>query len=185
MRSILSVLALLGTVASGAAQTPPDLASRPPADPADVASPEAVVDALYETVTRRPGEPFGMERMRTLFLPTARLIPNVEQTGGTFVTFSADEYAALVDSLTVVGGPQDRGFQEEELARRVEVYGDVAHVFSTYRKGYFGLDELLGRGVNAIQMVRAEGRWWVTHMAWDEENGAGPLPARYLESGGR
>ncbi len=41
-------------------------------------------------------------------------------------------------SHTVGGGENDRGFQEEEIARRVVRYGDVAHVLSTYQKHYWG-----------------------------------------------
>jgi hypothetical protein len=39
---------------------------------------------------------------------------------------------------------------------------------------------VLGRGINSIQMVRKDGRWWITSIIWDEETGAGPVPAKYL-----
>ena len=154
------------------------------ANPADVASPEALVHALYETVTRRPGEPFDWARQRTLFLPTARMIPNPEQTGGDFRVLTVEEFIAWIDAGTTVGGPNDPGFQEEEIATRIERYGDIAHAFSTYQKHFYGSDQILGRGINAIQMIRRDGRWWVTQIIWDEESGAGPLPPRYLPGGG-
>jgi len=156
----------------------------PRANPADVASPEALVRALYETVTRKPGEPFDWQRDRSLFLPTARLIPNTEQTDGSFRVLSLDEFIAWVDEHTTVGGPEDKGFQEEEIATRIERFGDIAHAFSTYQKHFYGSGEILGRSINSIQMVRHDGRWWVTQIVWDEETGAGPLPARYLPGGG-
>lgn len=150
------------------------------ADSAEVATPEAIVSALYDAINRPPGENFDWDRLRTLFLPTATMIPSVEQTGGEFRVLSVDEFIAWVDEHTIVGGADDAGFQEEQIASRVERYGDVAQVFSTYQKRFWGADEILGRGINAIQLVHTDGRWWVVSVIWDEEAGAGPLPKRYL-----
>ena len=110
------------------------------ANPADVSSPEALVRATYETVSRAPGKPFQWDRLRSLFLPGARMIPNTEQTGGTFTTHTVESFITWID----------------ESWKRV------------------------GREINSIQMVRKDGRWWITSIIWDEETGAGPVPAKYL-----
>lgn len=154
------------------------------AAPADVATPEALVKALYETVQRAPGERFQWDRMRTLFLPGARMIPNTEQSGGQFVVLTVDEFITLIDGATVIGGANDQGFAEEEVHAVVEQYGDIAHSFSTYQKHLHGDSTILGRGINSIQMVRRDGRWWVTHIIWDEDTGAGAIPAKYLPRDG-
>ncbi len=172
----VALVVLLAGAAPAAAQVRPLFQ----ADPTDVATPQAVVDALYASIGRAPGEDYDWERNLSLFLPTASLIANTEQRGGAFVVHTPEQFRALVDSFTVVGGEGDLGFQEEEISNVVERFGDVAHVFSTYRKGWWGDDEVLGRGVNSIQLVRHDGRWWISAIAWDEEVGAGPLPARYL-----
>lgn len=176
-RALLAAAALLV-----AAALPADAQVRAlaPADPADVATPQAVVDALYASIARAPGEDYDWDRNLSLFLPSARVIANTEQRGGAFVVHTPEQFRALVDSFTVVGGEGDLGFQEEELHNVVERFGDVAHVFSTYQKRWWGDDEILGRGINSIQMVWHEGRWWISSIAWDEEVGAGPLPGRYL-----
>ena len=44
----------------------------------------------------------------------------------------------------------------------------------------WGDTQALGRGINSIQMVRKDGRWWITSIICDEETGAGPAPAKYL-----
>lgn len=151
-----------------------------PADPADVATPEAIVEALYESIARAPGQPFDWDRNLSLLLPTAKLIPNTEQTGGTFVIHSPEEFRDYVDRLTQIGGPNDMGFQEEQISAVTERFGDVAHVFSTYQKHFWEDDQIIGRGVNSIQMVWHQDRWWITSVVWDEESGAGPIPSRYL-----
>ena len=62
------------------------------AQPEDVATPEAVVRVAYETVSRAPGKPFEWDRFRSLFLPGARLIPNTEQTRGTFTPHTVESF---------------------------------------------------------------------------------------------
>lgn len=157
-------------------------ATTAPADPADVADPQSLVNALYQIMARRPGERFDWQKMRPLFLPSARLIPNTEQTGGEFRVLTVDEFTDWIDRVSVIGGPDDHGFQEEEIATRIEQFGDIAHAFSTYQKHFHGSDDILGRGINSIQMVRMNDRWWVSQIVWDEESGAGPIPERYRRS---
>ncbi len=145
----------------------------------DVATPEAIVTAAYESIMRAPGERYDWDRFRSLFLPQANLIPNTEQSGGKFTVLSPEDFIARVDPGTNVGGPNDRGFAEEAVHNVVEEYGDIAHVFSHYQKHFWDDAQILGRGINTFQLVRNEGRWWIVGIAWDEETGAGPIPSRY------
>ena len=63
------------------ASVPTRYQQRPEADPADVKSPDAIVSAVYETVSRPAGEQPDWERFRSLFLPEARFIPTFRQEG--------------------------------------------------------------------------------------------------------
>ena len=146
----------------------------------DVASPEAVVTATYEAIARPAGEHYDWDRFQSLFLPAALMIPSREQTDGPLVVMSVRDFIDWIDSGTSVGGANDQGFSEDGIHNVIERYGDVAHVFSTYEKHLYGQTQNLGRGINTFQMIWNEGRWWITSVAWDEEVGAGPIPAKYL-----
>lgn len=146
----------------------------------DVESPETIVNAAYDAIGRAPGAAFDWDRFRSLFLPSANLIPNTEQTGGQFRVLTVEDFIAWIDAGTPIGGPNDQGFQEEAVANHVERYGDIAHVFSVYRKHLWGSDEILGRGINTFQLVRNGGRWWISGIAWDEETSGIAIPERYL-----
>ena len=177
IRSLRSALILLAasTIAAGTgfAQTAPR--------PSDVESPEAIVLAAYAAIAREPGRPFDWDRFRSLFLPDARLIPNTEQRQGSFDVLTTEGFIEWIQAFTPPpGSTNDQGFQEEQVSAEVVRYGDVAHVFSTYQKHFWGSDEILGRGINSFQLVHNDGRWWIAGIAWDEENGAGPIPAEYL-----
>lgn len=167
---VLAALALLTTL--------PASAQYPHAD--DVATPESIVLAAYESIKRAPGEQFQWDRFRSLFIENATLIPNTEQRGGEFVVLSPQGFADWIESVTPVGEPNDKGFTESEVHHVVNRYGDIAQVFSTYRKHFWGQDRVLGRGINSFQLVHNEGRWWIVSIIWDEESGAGAIPAEYL-----
>lgn len=165
------------------------LAAQPDPRPADVESPEAIVTAAYESLVRKPGENFDWDRFRSLHHPAAVLLPNEEQTGGTALVFSVDEFIAWVDNFYAenapIGSEDDQGFAEEAIRNDVRRYGDIAQVFSTYQKRYYGADEILGRGINSFQLVFRADRWWIVSVAWDEEYpgqdfGGGPIPDAFL-----
>jgi hypothetical protein len=152
--------------------------------PEDVASPEAIVAAAYGSLARDPGENFDWDRYRSLHLPGAVLIPNTEQTGGEFRVLTVEGFIDWVDGFYAenipIGSPQDRGFVEGKIHEVRDDYGDVVHIMSTYEKRFADSEQSLDRGVNSFQLVYGDGRWWIASVAWDEENGAGPLPAKYL-----
>ena len=173
-----SFLALAGMMASAVAG--PVGAQEVDAIPSDVESAQAIVLAAYAAIAREPGKDYDWERFRTLFLDGALLIPNTQQTNGVFTPLTVQGFIDWVDGVTDLSSPDDKGFIEGEIHRVEERYGDIAHVFSTYEKHWWGDETVLGRGVNSFQMVRHDGRWWITAIIWDEPTGGEAIPAKYL-----
>jgi hypothetical protein len=115
--------------------------------------------------------------MRGLFVPGARLIPCLPKGADGKVairTMSVDEYIAR-------SGPtlEAKGFIERQVARRVDRFGHMAQVFSTYETRLDGEAALLGRGINGIQLLWDETRWWVVTIMWDAETPTQTIPADY------
>lgn len=183
----LKVLCLLLALASASAfaqpnfNRPPSLDStaRPAAKPADVSSPDAILKALYDVISGPAGEKRDWDRMRSLFVPNARLMPAVTRPGaaGTgVIVLSVDDYIRGA-------GPQleNSGFFEREIKRVTETYGAVTHVFSTYESRRKAEDEKpFARGINSIQLLKDGDRWWVVSIYWQGENASLPIPAKYL-----
>jgi hypothetical protein len=83
-----------------------------------------------------------------------------------------DGYQALADSvLTAVG------FRENEIGRRTERFGTVAHAFSAYESLRFDETEPFSRGINSIQLFWDGARWWVVSVFWDAERPGLAIPA--------
>ena len=147
----------------------------------DVESTEGIVKALYAVISGPPGER-DWERERTLLHPQARLMPTQPGTQGGAVVdvFDCDGYIASRTPFFAANP-----FWEVEIAHRVERFGSVAHVWSTY-EGRRTADEdpPFKRGVNSIQLFHDGDRWWVLSVLWDNERPGNPLPEKYLRSGG-
>lgn len=150
----------------------------------EVATPEALLATLYDTFQRRPGEHINWERFASLFVPGARMVPNVEQTDGKFRVMSVQEFSQWIEGIfaehSPIGSSRDHGLAEEEVHSEMERYGDIVQVMSTYERHAWNSEKVDGRGVNGITMVRNGGRWWIVSIVWDEESGAGPVPPRYM-----
>ena len=149
------------------------------ANPADVKSPEAITAALYDVISGPAGQKRDWDRFRSLFAPGARLIPVVpEKDGGATVrTWSPEDY--------VKGGApylEKEGFFEAEIARKVEAFGNIVHVFSTYESRYAKEGPVFARGINSIQLLKDGDRWWVVTIYWDAERPDNPIPKTYLPS---
>ena len=64
-------------------------------------------------------------------------------------------------------------FYEVETSRRIDLFGNIAHVWSRYEARASPDDaEPERRGINSIQLFRdPEHGWRIVHMIWDNERG--------------
>lgn len=165
---------------AGPVSAPPPLpaASPPAARPADVASIESIIAALYDVISGPPAQNRDWDRFRSLFTGGARLIVAAPSPDGRVPSRSmtVEEYVVAADPFL-----KRDGFWEREIARRVERYGNVAHVFSTYESRTKTADSPpFSRGINSIQLVTNGQRWWVVTILWDFERPGNPIPREYL-----
>lgn len=74
-------------------------------------------------------------------------------------------------------------FHEVQIAARVERFGCIAHVWSTYDSRRAPDDaEPFARGINSIHLYHDGARWWVVNVFWDSERAGNPIPGQYLPS---
>jgi len=177
--SALAAAIVLACAAPAAAQQPPAPAAVVPAvASADVASPEAIVAALYDVISGDAGQARNWDRFRGLFHPTARLMPSGADREGRGVVRSVtpDEYIGRSEAFLL-----REGFHEREIARRSERFGRIMHVWSTYETLHSLTDaEPFARGINSIQLFHDGERWWILSVYWQAEADGAPIPPEYL-----
>lgn len=147
--------------------------AQPAADPQDVASPQAIVAALYDVISGGVDEERDWDRFRSLYAPGARLA--AIGTDG-LRQMTPEEYIERSGPVLL-----RIGFREGEIAAKSETFGGLVHVFTTY-EGYTAEsgDEPAVRGINSVQLYQAGGRWWIWSVLWQAETDTLKLPKTYL-----
>ncbi|WP_420456221.1 hypothetical protein [Rubrivirga sp.] len=175
--ALVVALALVATVAQ--AQD----ANWPQADPADVASIDAILAATYDAISGPASQARDWDRFRSLFHPQARLVPTGARPDGETVAtvLTVDDYVERAEPFFQTAPMfQGKGFYEVEAARRVERYGSMAHVWSTYESRLDPAEAPFARGINSFQLFWDGERWHVLTIFWHQEDAATPIPAPYL-----
>ena len=149
----------------------------PVAKPADVASPEAILNAVYSVISGPQGQPRDWDRMRSLFIPDAHLIPTVPTAGhADAVVLTIDGYSARASARTAT-----MGFYERSVHNETEQYGNIVQVWSTYESRHSPTDATpFVRGINSFQLLKDGDRYWIVNIFWDAETTDHPIPAQYL-----
>lgn len=148
------------------------------ANPADVSSPEAIITAVYDVISGDAGKARDWDRFRTLFYKDARLIPSGKNPNTGVVgasTLSPEDY------IKRAGPSLERdGFHERELAYRIDRYGNIAQVFSTYLSFRKADDKKpFMRGINSFQLLNDGKRWWIVSIFWQAETPDNLIPKEY------
>ncbi len=144
-------------------------------DPKEVATIEDAVNAVYAVISG-PAGPRDWVKMRALFVPGGRLAVRNPGADDGIAHMTLEDYENLV-------GPQflKTGFFERSIHNEVVRFGDIAHVFSTYESRHAADDEKpFARGVNSMQLLHHDGRWWLVSIYWQAESEDAPIPAAFL-----
>jgi hypothetical protein len=157
---------------------PPTTQAAPEPDPADVESIDAIVNAYYDSVSGPKGEARDWDRFRSLFIADARLVTaRAAQGRATAIKITPDQFVRANQRYFEQGG-----YFEREIFRKVDQYGRIAHVLSTYEsRRDDAAPKPYSRGVNSIQLLFDGEQWRIVTIMWDYERpGETPIPARYL-----
>ncbi|MFC4932120.1 hypothetical protein [Massilia sp. GCM10023247] len=185
LRGLGAAFLVSSLVLPASAQTAPNRLGATPAcgnaaPDEDSRSPESLVLALYQIVSGPAGAPKDWARMARLFAPGALVTPTLHGSGFLAAPQRPDQFAELNDR--VFG---QRAFYERELAQRIERYGHIAHVWSSFDTRD-GLDMApRARGVNSFQLMDDGKRWCILSATWDIETPDHPLPPQFEGASGR
>lgn len=148
-------------------------------NPEDVASIDAIIKASYDAISGGASDKRDWDRERSLFHPQSRHIPTRFDESGEFVADVTD-----VEGFIKRASPyfEQSGFYEYEIARKVEQFGNIAHVFSTYEWRNSLDGPVGGRGINSFQLLYDGTRWWIMSVFWQQESTAFPIPSAYLST---
>jgi hypothetical protein len=135
---------------------------------------KTLIDAFFGAVSFATGRTPAYTRIRDLFIDGGKLIKNSATPPE---ISSVDTFIATrqrqIDSGALTS------FEEVETNEVTEVFGNIAHRFTTYEKrGTVDGERIQGRGVISTQFIHTPGGWKMTSMAWDDERPGLAIPGR-------
>lgn len=114
--------------------------------------------------------------LRELMMPDARMTPMLKAKDGSFApqSMTLDAWSAAVAK---------RGstpFYERQVKVTAQIYGHIAHMWSTYeiREAPNGPAKI--RGINSIEAVKDGNRWRILNIQWEAETPEEKIPAKDL-----
>jgi predicted Rdx family selenoprotein len=127
----------------------------------------AVIDEMYAMISG-PAGPRDWSRQANCFLPDAKQVRTwVDDQGRPQrLAMSLDDYVANTTPFFAANA-----FFEVETERRIDLFGNIAHVWSRYEaRTSPDAADVERRGINSIQLFRdANHGWRIIHMIWDNE----------------
>jgi hypothetical protein len=127
----------------------------------------AAVDEMYAMISGPKG-PRDWSRQAKCFLPDARQVRTWvdEQGRPQRKVRGLEDYSASTQPFF-----DANDFYEVETSRRIDLFGNMAHVWSGYEARRSPDDsDVERRGINSIQLFKdADHGWRIIHMIWDNE----------------
>ncbi|NOY05869.1 MAG: hypothetical protein GXO82_04455 [Chlorobi bacterium] len=133
---------------------------------------------LYRSICFEEGGQPPVEKMREIFIEDGLLInTNGVEPVGIYVEDFISTYQEQVEEGHITS------FHEVELSNKTELFGAIAHRFSTYEASYMVAGKkTTTRGINSLQFIKVEDTWQVTCMVWCDQTDQRKIPPRYLET---
>ncbi|MEC7009815.1 MAG: hypothetical protein VXX12_06950, partial [Pseudomonadota bacterium] len=120
----------------------------------DTSSIDSIVNAYYEVVSGPEGFIYDADRDTNIHADGA-LITKVFPDG----RFQRHD---LSTEQAMISVPYDQAFFEYEVDRRIERYGNIAHVWSEFEMRTSPEAEPYSGGLNSISLYFTDNRWWIS-----------------------
>ena len=145
-----------------------------------VLSLDSTIKTLYAVISGEKEEQRNWKQFKYLFKPNAKLIPSGKNNAGIYQVryMSPQDYIKSSGKWLV-----ENGFFEKEIHRKVDTFGNITQVFSSYESFHSEADEKpFMRGINSIQLLNDGERWWIINIYWTQETEENPIPKAYLKN---
>jgi len=145
----------------------------------EVGTLDGIIEAYYKIVTVKKGEKVSYERDSLLHSPNALVGMAQKNKDGKvdLKLVSLKQFHQNSDAFL-----EKEGFYEKEISRKVENFGPLYHVWSTYEAKHFADGPVIDRGINSIQLFFDGTRFWILSWIFDNESKEQPIPEKYLKN---
>ncbi|WP_347924428.1 hypothetical protein [Pontimicrobium sp. SW4] len=141
----------------------------------DVSTINGIMKATYEAVSGEAGEIRQWERDHSLHSPNAIYSFPLKKDGKyEYVTMTLNDFHGETDQMVAT-----TAFYENEINREVRIFGNIAHVWSTYETRLKKNGPVERRGINSVQLYYDQNRWWIISWTFDRETEVNKIPKTF------
>ncbi len=130
---------------------------------------------LYKSICFEVNNYPPVEKLKDLYIPTANMIRNDEASPEIMtVDDFIKSYTDRISDGTI------KSFYEGELNHITEIFGTIAHRFSTYETKFDLTDpKPFSMGINSIQYIKIGNNWKISSIVWNNQNDTNKIPDKY------
>jgi ketosteroid isomerase-like protein len=132
---------------------------------------QALIARQFGSLSWSPGTPADWAGFAADFYPDAALYPAARPA-------KRQAVEAFVERMKSLAATRFRSFKENVLGTEVHVFGNVAVALAACEITENDAD--VNRSVEALLLIKDEGRWRIVSQAWDAESDTKPIPARLI-----
>lgn len=141
---------------------------------------KAILDELtkffFQLFCNKYGVKPAIDNIYQLCIPEAILIKN---TGAEPEIYSIEQFIIPRKKILTDGTLTD--FNEEEIAEKTEIFGNIAHRFCAYKKsGILSGQYFETKGMKIIQFINTASGWKISSLCWDDEREGLAIPANFF-----
>ena len=139
---------------------------------------DSTIKTFYDVISGEKESKRNWKQFKFLFTDDAKLITTGKNQDGDFKVryLSPQDYIKNSDAWLT-----SNGFIEREIKRKIDLFGNMGHVFSSYESFHSKEDDKpFMRGINSIQLLNDGERWWIVNVYWNNETDANQIPGEYL-----
>lgn len=130
--------------------------------------------AQFFEVGSRP----DIEKLKSFCTPNAIVIDYTEAAP---MVMNVNDYFDMFNGWVESG--EIPGFYEIEANAKTEVFGNIAHRWSTYAFKISKKDPEFTYGINSIQLVKIDEEWKIQSLMYQMQTEEEPIPAGYIPHG--
>ncbi|UHO40811.1 hypothetical protein H5J24_12805 [Chryseobacterium capnotolerans] len=137
---------------------------------------DALMKASYEVVSGEKGTKRQWERDHYLHHPKA-VYSYFDREKKKQATMTLEEFHKETDDMVF-----HTAFYENEVNREVRIFGNIANVWSTYETRLKKDGKVERRGINSIQLVFENNRWYIISWTFCGETDENKIPKTFDRS---
>jgi len=146
---------------------------------APLESAEGVVRELYRLVCVAVGDSTDWNAVRNLFIPEAVIHLRVSKDASS--TFDLEGWIQDFVDFNTKARVKERGFEEKIVRMDTLVFRDIAHVLVLYEARILDSPRPPTVGVDSIELIRRDNRWWIAAITNDLPTPEHPVPPQLEE----